>query len=212
MTSDERILRSAREEFVRHGIRRANVTDIARRAGISRVTVHRRFGDKAGLFRAVILADVAQFVERFDEVWYAEAPVATRVTDAAVLAIKQSRAHPLLTTLMLSEPEDVALQFTAAGGDEFQLISGLLAARLDDLVEREELAPLDTRLVAEAVLRLWYTFILIPHGVAPGEDDEAIQAFVSKILFPMLQLGVTALRGGGGGSTATGPGSSMAVV
>ena len=83
--------------------------------------------------RAVIIADVTRFVREFDDVWYAAAPVATRVADAVALAIKQSRAHPLLATLMLSEPETVALQFMAEGGEtlpEGTMVRALLLANL----------------------------------------------------------------------------------
>ena len=41
--TDVAIVAAAREELIRYGIRRANMSEIARRAGVSRVTVYRRF-------------------------------------------------------------------------------------------------------------------------------------------------------------------------
>ena len=51
--TDRAIIAAAREEFARYGIRGANVEDIGRRAGVSRVTVYRRFSSKSHLLRAL---------------------------------------------------------------------------------------------------------------------------------------------------------------
>ena len=56
-----RILDAARAEFVAHGFRRAAVADIARRAKVSRQTLHRRCGDKDEIISAVIVREVLHF-------------------------------------------------------------------------------------------------------------------------------------------------------
>ena len=58
MASDNtsgRILLSALECFLRQGVRKTNLTEVAFEAGVTRVTVYRCFGDKEGLVRAVCL-------------------------------------------------------------------------------------------------------------------------------------------------------------
>ena len=54
----ERILDAALEEFLDFGLRRATVEDITRRAGVGRMTVHRRFSTKQSLIEAVWLREV----------------------------------------------------------------------------------------------------------------------------------------------------------
>ena len=186
--TDATILAAAREEFIRYGIRRASVSEIARHAGVSRVTVHRRFSGKGQLLRAVIMADVAHFQETIDEVWYGPGPVAERVTEAITLAVALLRGHPLLTTLMASEPETLALQFTFRGGTEFEMVCALLTSRLDELVESGQVPPIDTHLLAETTIRLCYTIILIPYGDVPGQTGEQIRAFAEAVLIPLLHL------------------------
>ena len=51
-TSD-RIVLSALAVFLRQGVRRSSLTDVAFEAGITRITVYRYFGDKRGLVEAV---------------------------------------------------------------------------------------------------------------------------------------------------------------
>lgn len=51
------VLDAARIEFERHGMRRANMDAIARRAGVSRRTLYRRFPTKEALFEHLIEAE-----------------------------------------------------------------------------------------------------------------------------------------------------------
>jgi TetR/AcrR family transcriptional regulator, repressor for uid operon len=189
MGTHEAILAAAREEFVRYGIRRANIAEIGRRAGVSRVTVHRRFTSKSQLVRAVVIADVARFAERFDARLFGDGALAERIADAFALAVSELRRHPLLTTLMASEPEAIALQMTSEGEAEFRIVAGLLTARLDALAQRGELRGVDTGLVAETLMRIWYSIFLLPFGDVPGEGDEAVRAFARTVVLPMLGLG-----------------------
>jgi len=48
-----RIVSAAMELFLARGVKRVSVTDVAYRAGITRVTVYRHYGDKRGLVAAV---------------------------------------------------------------------------------------------------------------------------------------------------------------
>jgi AcrR family transcriptional regulator len=53
-TVNRRILDVAKVEFAKSGYHRTVVSDIADRAGVGKGTVYRRFGDKKGLFTAII--------------------------------------------------------------------------------------------------------------------------------------------------------------
>ena len=52
--STEAILDAALVEFDQHGIRRVALDDVARRAGVSRTTIYRRFANKDELVSAVM--------------------------------------------------------------------------------------------------------------------------------------------------------------
>src|SRR5947209_3936998 len=53
----ERILEAGLEQLLTFGVRRLSVEDIARRLGIARVTIYRRFANKKVLVKAVILRE-----------------------------------------------------------------------------------------------------------------------------------------------------------
>ena len=61
LSSQERILRVAREAFAEHGFRGARLADIASRAGLSHPTLLYHFKSKEDLYSAVIAAAVADW-------------------------------------------------------------------------------------------------------------------------------------------------------
>lgn len=59
--TSERIVLAAFAAFLRQGVKRTSLTEVAFEAGVTRVTVYRYFGDKARLVRAVCLRIAAVF-------------------------------------------------------------------------------------------------------------------------------------------------------
>ena len=51
--TSERIVLSALKAFLKQGVKRSSLTDVAYEAGVTRITVYRYFGDKQGLVEAV---------------------------------------------------------------------------------------------------------------------------------------------------------------
>ena len=64
----ERLLQAASAEFMAHRYKGASLDAIAARAGVSKVTIYRRFGNKEGLFEAIALRSVEQLRRKYREV------------------------------------------------------------------------------------------------------------------------------------------------
>ncbi|UED88420.1 TetR/AcrR family transcriptional regulator [Streptomyces profundus] len=60
----EHLLRTAREMLAEHGADRVTMDGLAERAGLGKGTVFRRFGSRAGIFRALIDADDRRFQQQ----------------------------------------------------------------------------------------------------------------------------------------------------
>ena len=56
--SDIKILEAARALYAEFGLRRTTMDDVAKRAGVGRATLYRRFSEKEQLFKAVLLRDL----------------------------------------------------------------------------------------------------------------------------------------------------------
>jgi TetR/AcrR family transcriptional regulator len=100
----ERILSAAEEEFAAHGLRGARVGEIVARAGVNERMLYHYFGDKEGLYRAIIarfLTAVTADVERA-----LDAPGADPAARLAELLRRYFEAlatHPTIVRVYLHE-------------------------------------------------------------------------------------------------------------
>jgi len=85
------------------GMRRTTLTDVARRAGVSRMTVYRRFPDVEALLQALM---TREFVAVLSDVVQTEAPTArARLSEGVALGARAMSEHPLFSRLMDVDPE-----------------------------------------------------------------------------------------------------------
>ena len=61
------LLKGARELFTRRDFKAVSVRDIAREAGVNPAMVHYHFGDKEGLYRAMLAETIGPVLERLQE-------------------------------------------------------------------------------------------------------------------------------------------------
>lgn len=64
----ERILDAALGQFEDFGLRRSTMEDIAKRCGMSRITIYRRFPKKENLIEAVVLRELKSFLDCLERV------------------------------------------------------------------------------------------------------------------------------------------------
>ncbi|WP_067819487.1 TetR/AcrR family transcriptional regulator [Actinomadura kijaniata] len=178
---DARILDAALAEFETYGLRRVSVEDVARRAGVARTTIYRRFTNKEQLLQAVILREVRRFLTAIAEATEDLPTPEDAVVEGFVAGLRGARTHPLMTRVLESEPEAFLPQLTMNGG------AVMLAARdiLADQLRRFGNAD-DADTVAEVLLRLAVSFLLLPGGGLPLEDEASIRAFARDHLTRML--------------------------
>ncbi|KAB8192280.1 TetR family transcriptional regulator [Nonomuraea phyllanthi] len=93
---NEGVLDAARECVLAYGVRRTTLTDVARRAGVSRMTLYRRWPDVRTLVADVMTREWVRVVEGLD--------VADPVR-AVVAGVRELRAHPLWRKIVEADPE-----------------------------------------------------------------------------------------------------------
>lgn len=183
---DTRILDAALAEFETYGLRRVSVEDVAKRAGVARTTIYRRFTNKEQLLQAVILRECRRFLTAIAEATENLASPEDAVVEGFVVGLQSARTHPLMTRVLESEPEAVIPQLSMNGG------AVMLAAR-DILADRLRRArpgdAEDHNTVAEVLLRLAVSLLIVPGGGLALDDEEAIRAFARDYLTRMLRSG-----------------------
>jgi TetR/AcrR family transcriptional repressor of uid operon len=183
----DRVAAAAFEIFAEYGIRRATIDDVARRAGVSKMTVFRRFQSKQGLVGVVIAREIRRGMAELDRVWEREQTLEQRVVLGFSFAVNFVRGHALFDRLLRSEPELLLPLLTIDGTAALALYRELIGQRLRTEVRAGRAAPADVDQAAEVLARLAISLLLTREGTITLDDDETIVALVRNVLMPMLE-------------------------
>ncbi|MGX9670037.1 TetR/AcrR family transcriptional regulator [Mycobacterium sp. HM-7] len=178
----ERLLDAARAEFVAHGIRRAAVADIARRAKVSRQTLNRKCGDKDEMVAAVVTREVFEFFLRLGQSFESDVPVEDQVVELFVAGVRECQQNPMVTAIREYEPERMSFSLLEAEHDNYQMVISALALRL----MAESFSAEGARQAAELITRITVTLLLAPSKALRTETDEQSREFARTYFVPIL--------------------------
>ena len=197
--AEARILAAAAEQIEDFGVRRFTVDDLARRLGISRVTIYRRFDKRDRLLEAVLLYELRRLLRQLDAGIEHCETLEERLVEGFVAALVILRGHRLLNRLLRTEPE-LILPLLTVGGEPVlaasrEFIAGFARreAERDGLEIDEEQLVVLSELLARAVL----SFVLTPQSAIALETPAQTRRFARGYLAPVLGL-VSGLAGGSG--------------
>lgn len=182
--STEAILDAALAEFDRHGIRKVALDDVARRAGVSRTTIYRRFANRDDLVAAVMDRENARlFADIAAELKNAR-PQSNPYVEAFTAAMLRSRGHRVLNRMIADEPalslELARRHYRAAVSRIESALQVIFPPGFADRVGAEAVHEL-----AENTWRYAMMLMLLP-SAAPAETPDEIRAFASKHFLPSL--------------------------
>lgn len=191
--SDEialRLLDAAYEQFCRMGIRRSTMEDVARRAGVSRITAYRRFATKDALVEQVVRREFRRYFDRFlIDIQHAES-AADRVVLGFASALRAIRHNPLIGGLMTAEPDVLIPSMVSDGGNTLATVQRFVAGQLRREQHAGQVsADVDVEFVAELMTRVSASFLVTPSHVIDLDDDEQVRAVARRFLVPMLEPG-----------------------
>ncbi|WP_370948427.1 TetR/AcrR family transcriptional regulator [Amycolatopsis sp. cg5] len=182
-----RILDGAYDQFCRIGIRRSTMEDVARRAGVSRITVYRRFPTKDALVEHVVRREFRRYFNEFLLEIRQARTVADRVVLGFATSLRAIRGNPLIGGLMDLEPDVLVPSMISDGGQTLAAVQRFVASRLR-LEQRAGTvsAAVDVEVVAELMVRLSSSFLVTPSQVIDLDDDAQVRELARRYLVPML--------------------------
>src|ERR1700751_3112159 len=95
-SDDNPVLDAARATVLDFGVSRTTVSEVARRAGLSRMTVYRRYPDGAALMRALMTREFGALLARARDETQTEPTARERLVAAAVRTVDTLMTHPLM--------------------------------------------------------------------------------------------------------------------
>ncbi|CAM3077922.1 TetR/AcrR family transcriptional regulator [Skermania piniformis] len=184
---ESRILDAALVQFEKVGVKKTTIEDIARQAGVDRVTVYRRVGSRDDVVAAVVgretsavLVEIAGLTQRHDD-------IDDLVADIFVTVLTRWREHPLVNRMLALEPERVLIKLTTEGAPVFAMCVATTLAALQDAVRAGLLTDrtdLGTR--AELLCRVVLGFVVGPAGIVSLETAAELDAFARAYLVPIV--------------------------
>jgi TetR/AcrR family transcriptional regulator len=182
-TTGTTVLAAARRVFEQYGVRRANVDDVARAAGVSRSTLYRRYPSKDALLEAVLLLQYDEFLTELDRV-AADLPPRQAVVECFVRGLALTREIPLLARLSESEPEVI----TGMGSGSHAALILVATERVAGTLRRSGATMPDEDLheVAELLLRVAYSYLLNTSGTLDVTDPDAVRRWAERRLAPLV--------------------------
>lgn len=180
----EAILDAALVEFDRHGIRRVALDDVARRAGVSRTTIYRRFANRDDLVGAVMDRENARLLADIAEELKSARPQSNYYVEAFTSAMLRSRGHRVLNRMIVDEPaltlELARSHYHAAVGRIERALQVIFPPGFADRI-----GPAAVHELADTIWRYAMMMLLLP-SAEPLETADQIRAFATKQFLPSL--------------------------
>jgi AcrR family transcriptional regulator len=103
--ADDLLLDAALECVLAVGVRRTTLSDVARTAGVSRMTLYRRFPDVRGMLSSLITREFGKILAAANEAARAEPTARGQLVVASVHTIRALAANPLMHAVIERDAE-----------------------------------------------------------------------------------------------------------
>jgi AcrR family transcriptional regulator len=184
-SSEDLALDAAREAILADGWSRTTLTDIARRAGLSRMTLYRRWPEMSALLADLMTREWAGLV-----VLESNADShRQRLVDGIVDTVGSLRSNELFTRIIELDPEMVLPYLLDRRGRSQELVLALLVGEVEAGQRAGEIRPGEPQLLARSVLLATHGFTLSTQtmtgdGVAEKQFDSELALLVERYLQP----------------------------
>jgi AcrR family transcriptional regulator len=153
MVDDDALLDAAHARVLAVGVRRTTMTDIARMAGVSRMTLYRRYPDVTSLIQALMTREFSAIIGLVDADVDAAALASARerLVAAAVDGVARLTRHPLFVRIVDVDPELLLPYVTLRRGAFQRAVVTAFEARIAEGIADGSIAAADPALVARTL-------------------------------------------------------------
>lgn len=179
---DRTILDTARSVFETYGVRRANIEDVAARAGVSRSTIYRRFPTKDDLFAHVVRREAGLFFSTLDKATAGRDPQQA-VIEAFALGVRLVQDSPLYSRIADSEPELLGMFSRSQVFPIRQFADGIAYTLRRCGADNSDA---DLANIGDILLRVALGIIVFPTERLDTSDPGAVREYAARYLVPIL--------------------------
>jgi len=183
-------LDAARACILDVGWRRTTLTEVARRAGVSRMTIYRTWSDMQELLGDLMTREWGELVASTQPTGAGgSGPAPDQIADGVLRAVAVLRDNELFVRIVELDPELILPYLLARRGRSQELILGLLAAAIETGQAAGTVRAGNPAALARAVVLAAHGFVLSAHTMADdavtlADLDEELRLLVTRTLTP----------------------------
>ncbi|MFF5637007.1 TetR/AcrR family transcriptional regulator [Streptomyces sp. NPDC012825] len=185
------LLDAARDCVLAVGVRRTTLTDVARRAGVSRMTLYRRWPDVRSLVGDLMTREWIAVATDAVPVGADGGPVRARLVDGLVAAAAALRSHPLFHKILDVDPELLLPYVLDRRGASQEAFLGLLVTALGAGHEDGSVRGAPVDLQARSLLLVVQSFTLSLRTMTEETDPDLSEAAFLGELRTLLERTLT---------------------
>jgi AcrR family transcriptional regulator len=185
-------LDAARACILDVGWRRTTLTEVARRAGVSRMTIYRTWSDMQELLGDLMTREWGELVastrptDGYDP---GAGPDPEQIADGVLRAVRALRDNELFLRIVELDPELILPYLLARRGRSQELILGLLEAMIEAGQQACTVRNGPPAAIARALVLAAHGFVLSAHTMAddhvpPAVLDDELRLLVGRMLAP----------------------------
>jgi AcrR family transcriptional regulator len=179
-------LDAARECILDVGWRRTTLTEVARRAGVSRMTIYRAWSDMPALLGDLMTREWTGLVT--GQVDLSGEPTPVRVADAMTGCVEALRDNELFTRIVELDPELILPYLLARRGRSQELVIGVLAAAVTEGQRLGTVRDGNAVTIARGLVLAAHGFVLSAHTMLDDAvDTAALDAELHHLIVRSLQ-------------------------
>lgn len=184
MSSDcnnDRVLDAAREVILGVGLRRATLTDVARRAGVSRMTVYRAYPDMQSVLAELMTREwTAEIHPAADGVVPCVGDAADVLARRFVAAVAALRENPLFRRIVDVDPEQLLPYLVDRRGRTQDVVLDVVAHQVAQAQATGQVRDGDPTLLARSMLLTAHGFALSARTMT--DDDLPLSALDAELV------------------------------
>jgi AcrR family transcriptional regulator len=180
-TAEDALLDAARDSIVAVGLRRTKLTDVALRAGVSRMTIYRRWPDMESLVGDLMTREwtgvTAAAMARADG-----SSVRQRIAVGMATGVTALRAHPMFRRILELDPEILLPYLIDRRGTSLDRMLGALVELLVEGQQDGSVRDGDPALLARGAMLAAQGFALSARTMTDEVSQEQLDAELLRLL------------------------------
>lgn len=165
------ILDAALESVLDVGLRRTTLADVARRAGVSRMTVYRAYPDLDSIVGELLTRELTALLAEVESELHDLPTARERLVQAATRVVAQMDSHPLYRRILDLDPELLLPLIVDRFGSTQRAAMTLIAEQVRAGQQDGSIRAIDPDLAATCVLLTAQSFVFSARLV----DDDAVK-------------------------------------